>query len=93
MKINAIVAKLDTSDVGVVNISAEKLVGNILNTAYLIAGIVAVVMIIYAGIQYTTSSGDAKKVEQAKNTILYSIIGLVVVLLAFFITWYVIGRF
>jgi len=43
---------------------------------------VAVVMIIVGGIQYATSGGESSKVATAKNTILYSVIGLVVALSA-----------
>lgn len=38
-------------------------------------------MLVYGGIQYTLSSGDSGKVNNAKNTILYAIVGLVVALL------------
>ena len=55
-------------------------------------GIVAVVFIIYSGIQYTTSSGDAGKIQKAKNTIVYSIIGLIIALLAFAIVTWVLGN-
>ncbi len=57
-------------------------VKKIINTALIVLGSLSVIMIIYGGITYTISAGDAKKVEQAKNTILYSIIGLVVALAA-----------
>ena len=41
---------------------------------------VAVIMIVIGGIRYATSAGDSSKVTAAKNTILYSVIGLVVAL-------------
>lgn len=46
-----------------------------------VLGVVAIAMIILGGVQYTTSQGNPEKVTQAKNIILYSIIGLVVALL------------
>jgi len=45
-------------------------------------GIICVVFIIFGGIRYATSGGDAEKVKKAKNTLLYAIIGLAVALLA-----------
>jgi hypothetical protein len=48
----------------------------------IVVGIAAVIMIIVGGIQYVTSSGDPTNVTNAKNTVLYAIIGLVVALLA-----------
>ena len=64
----------------------------ILNAVYVVVGIVAVVMIILGGISYATSQGDAAKVKKGKDTILYGIIGLVVVLLAFAITSFVLSQ-
>ena len=52
---------------------------NILSSA---VGIVAVIMIIVGGFRYITSGGNDASVTSAKNTILYAIIGLVVVALA-----------
>lgn len=59
---------------------------SILNLVYYIAAIVAIVMIIISGMAYVTANGDASKVAKAKNTILYSVIGLIVVLIAFALT-------
>lgn len=54
----------------------------IFNSAFLWAGIITGIMIIWGGIQYSMSLGDTNKLTKAKNTILYSIIGLVIVILA-----------
>lgn len=62
------------------------IVKNILNTAYLWAGIIAVIVIIVAGFMYTISQDDPGQVSRAKNTLLGAIIGLAVVLFAFVIT-------
>lgn len=64
----------------------------IINVALGVIGLIAVVMIILGGVQYTTSSGDAAKVKKAKDTIMYGIIGLVVALLAFAIVNFVLGN-
>ena len=68
-----------------------KMIGIILNTVYVVIGIVTVVMIIIGGVNYATSQGDSTKVKKAKDTILYGIIGLVIVLLAFAITNFVLS--
>jgi TRAP-type C4-dicarboxylate transport system permease small subunit len=62
-----------------------------ISTAIGLAGLVAAAFIIYGGIQYSTSSGDASKVSKAKNTIMYAVIGLIVSALAFAIVNFVIG--
>ena len=61
-------------------------------TTFILAaiGIVSVIMLIYGGFRYIVSGGDAKKVTDAKNTILYAIIGLVIALLAYAIVNFII---
>ncbi len=56
-----------------------------------IAGLVAVIFLVIGGISYMTSSGEAAKIEKAKKTILYAIIGLGIVALAEIITGFVSG--
>lgn len=63
----------------------------ITNTILYIVGIIAVIMLIVGGIKYVVSGGDAKKVTDAKNTVLYAIIGLVITLLSFAIVNFVIS--
>jgi hypothetical protein len=68
------------------------LVKLIINIFSVIVGIVAVIMIIFGGFKYITSGGDSSSVTGAKNTILYAIIGLVVVAMAQFIVRFVLQR-
>lgn len=63
--------------------------GRITNVILLIVGIVSVIMLIYGGLRYILSGGDSKKVTDAKNTILYAIIGLIISLLAYAIVNFV----
>lgn len=58
------------------------IITKIVNILAVIIGVTAVIIIIVAGIQYMLSTGDATKVNNAKNTILYAVVGLVVALLA-----------
>ena len=63
---------------------------NVVNILLFIIGAVSVIMLIYGGIRYTTSGGNANSVTAAKNTIMYSIIGLVVAILAFAVVQFVV---
>ena len=54
----------------------------VVNVALFLIGAVSVLMLIYGGIRYTLSAGNATNVTAAKNTILYAIVGIVVALLA-----------
>lgn len=64
-----------------------------LNLFSAIVGIIAVVMIIVGGVKYITSQGESTNITAAKNTILYAVIGLVVVALAQIIVRFVLERF
>lgn len=70
----------------------DNLIEDVVNIFSLIVGVVAVIMIIIGGFQYITSAGDSNKVSTAKNTILYAIIGLIIVALAQIIVRFVLGR-
>ena len=65
---------------------------NVVNILLFIIGAVSVIMLIYGGIRYTTSGGNANSVTAAKNTIMYSIIGLVVAILAFAVVQFVVTQ-
>lgn len=60
----------------------NNLVKTVVNLLSAVVGIVAVIMIIVGGFRYVTSGGNDTSVTAAKNTILYAIIGLIVVALA-----------
>lgn len=65
-------------------------IGTITEALITVAGAIAVIIIIIAGIRYITSSGEASQVKQAKDAILYSVIGLIFVILAFAIVRFVV---
>ena len=59
------------------------IIQNVLNAIIGISGIVAVIYIVIGGVSYMTSTGDPNKVQKARQTILYAVIGLIVCALAF----------
>ena len=71
--------------------SINDFVSKIINILSLIVGAVAVIMIIVGGLRYITSGGSDSSVTGAKNTILYAIIGLVIVALAQVIVHFVLN--
>jgi hypothetical protein len=62
---------------------------NIADTLIYIVGAVAVLMLIIGGLRYVTSQGSSDGVKQAKDTILYGIIGVVVAILAYAVVSFV----
>lgn len=57
-----------------------------------VVGLISVIMIIMGGLKYITSGGDSASVGSAKNTILYAMVGIVVVALAEIIVQFVLNR-
>lgn len=47
-----------------------------------LAGILAVVFVVVGGIKYTTSQGSPESVQNAKNTIIYAVVGLILTIVA-----------
>lgn len=78
-------SKVGTSDIG-------KLASSVVKIFSIIVGAVAVIMLIYGGFRYITSGGDSGRVGNAKNTLLYAIIGLVIVALAQLIVHFVLNQ-
>lgn len=72
------------------NNSLSARIRTILNLFSALIGVVAVIMIIYAGFRYVTSAGSEGGVKSAKNAIIYAVIGLVIVALAQVIVHFVI---
>lgn len=67
--------------------------GKIANILIFIVGAVAVIIIIIGGLRYVLSAGDPKSTKEAKDTVLYAIIGVVVAILAFAMVRFVTNRF
>lgn len=70
----------------------EGLIYDAVQLISIVAGIVAVVMIMYSGFSYITAGGDNNKIQEAKKTLTWSIIGLIVIVLARSIILFVISK-
>jgi hypothetical protein len=69
------------------------IINTVINLLSWIIGVIAVIMIIYGGFKFVTSAGDSGKVTSARSTIIYALIGLVVVAFAQTIVKFVLGQF
>jgi hypothetical protein len=61
----------------------------VIQTFLSLLSIIFIVLILYAGFNWMTAAGDEKKVEDAKGTITKAVIGLVIIIAAFAITYFV----
>ncbi len=69
------------------------IITSVTNTLLFIVGALAVIMIIWGGIRYAVSGGNASAVTAAKNTILYALVGLIIAFLSFAAVNWVLGVF
>lgn len=72
------------------NAEANTLMRSIIQTLIFLIAAIAVIMIVIGGFKYVTSNGDTNQTTSAKNTILYSVIGLIVAIMAYGIVEFVI---
>lgn len=74
------------------NDNFQALLTKVINIFTVVVGVIAVVMIIVGGLRYITSGGDTGRVGAAKTTIIYALVGLVVVALAQLIVHFVLTQ-
>ena len=82
----SVLGSLDANNLGSV-------ISSVVTILLIAAALIALFFLIWGGIRWITSGGDKGKVDEARKTIIASIIGLVVALLAFFIITIVLGIF
>ena len=71
--------------------SIRSLALKIVNYFLTFLGIIAVMMIIYGGVTYVTAAGKQESIDNAKKIILYSLVGIIIILLSFAIVNTVLG--
>ena len=70
----------------------DGLIKTVVNVLLWAVGILSVIMIIFSGFRYITSAGDASKTKSAQSTLMYSVVGLIVAIMAYAIVNMVINR-
>lgn len=76
-----------------VTVDPVTIVTRIINYAFFFLGAIALVFVIWGGVQFILSGGDAEKTTKARNTLLYAVIGIIVVVLAWAIVNWASGSF
>jgi hypothetical protein len=66
-------------------------IATVINVISVFGGALAVIMIIVGGFRYITSGGSAEGTKSARNTIIYALVGLVVIAVAQIIVHFVIN--
>lgn len=86
---------VNLNDAGKCDANSSSQVTNVIRLAVnifsLVVGVAAVIMILVGGFKYITSGGDSANTASAKSTILYAVVGLIIVVLAQVIVRFVIS--
>ncbi|MBI4458119.1 hypothetical protein HY633_04105 [Candidatus Uhrbacteria bacterium] len=76
---------------GLTTTDIREVIGNIISVFLGLLGLVMVVLMLYAGFLYMTSQGNEEQVSKAKAIIRNAVIGLIIIVLAFAITRFIIN--
>lgn len=68
------------------------IISKVANIIAAVGGVIAVAMIVYGGLQLILSGGESQKVASGRNIIIYSAIGIVVIVTARSIIWFVLNK-
>jgi len=93
-------ANFGLDDAKTINVSGEEAteasvkttIAKIVNTALGFLGILAVIIIIYAGFKWMTASGNEDQVADAKKMLMQAVIGLTIIFLGYVITSFVVNQ-
>jgi len=81
----------DIGDTGLAqDLSLPEFIGRIISWVVGILGVILVALFVYGGVIYATSVGNEDRIEMGKKIMLYAIIGVVIIAVAFAISRYVI---
>lgn len=70
----------------------REIIGRIIQIALSFLGVIALLLIMYAGFLWTTSNGDEDKISQAKQILKNAVIGLIIILSAWGITTFILTK-
>lgn len=79
-------------NVDIPSVSADSIVQNIVSTVFFIIGFISIIMILVGSFRFLTSNGDSSKNKQARMTLTYAIVGLIVSISAYSIITWVLGN-
>ena len=69
--------------------SVSELVTNVVGILFFVVGSASVIVLIVAGIMFVVSAGNEKQTKQAKDAVLYAIVGIIISVAAFAITSFI----
>lgn len=82
----------DVAGLRTTNTDIPTRIGQIIGIALSLVGVVFLVLMVYGGFLWMTAAGDSEKVKKAKGIIVNAIIGIVIVMAAYTITFFVLQQ-
>lgn len=67
-------------------------IDDIMGVVFSVMGSVAVLIIVLAGLKYITSKGEPQEMAQAKNALIYALVGLAIIIMSYAIVVFVINN-
>lgn len=90
-EINTKLQNAGVDNAGYANTDLATVIGNVVLTLLTLLGVVFIVLIVYAGFKWMLAQGEEQKITEARNLIIHSIIGLLIVLAAYAISYFIIS--
>jgi len=72
--------------------TVDNTIATVINILSIIGAVIAIIMIMIGGFRFITSSGDSGSTASARNTVIYAVVGLVIIALAQLIVLFVVER-
>ncbi len=91
MNLLKLAATISSDEVGLPT-DVNTIGGGLSNLTLMLMGLIgglALIALLYGGVQFTLSEGDPSKAKAAKNTILYAVVGIVLAASAYMIVWFI----
>jgi hypothetical protein len=79
-----------TNPLGDIN-TPQAFIGKVINSILGVVGSLALLMFVYGGLIWMTSSGNQEKVKKGRDTLMWAAIGLVIIFSAYGLTRFIIG--
>lgn len=67
-------------------------IGKMINIVLSFLGVIFLILLIYSGFMWMTARGNEGQVESSKKIMVRAIIGVIIILVSFIITWFVMGN-
>lgn len=85
------IAKSGGFGTGTASQAPEQVIGNLIQSVLAFLGVIALVLVVYAGVIWLTSGGAPDKVERAKKILAAAVMGLVIIFSSYAITGFVVN--